>query len=228
MSVGFIKLHRQITEWEWYSDVNTSRLFLHLLVTSNFKDKKWRGIEIKRGQIITSLQNLSDETSLSLRSIRTSLNKLKSTGEVTCKTTNRFSCITLTKYDSYQDKESIATHQTTRQVTNKRQSNDNQTTTTKEGKEGKEGKNINNDRFTQFWNLYDYKKSKPKAISAYEKALKVDNHDNIIIGVNAYIKARGVDKQFWKHPTTWLNNQSWLDEHCATKQLTKSKYGTQW
>lgn len=143
MCVGFIKLHRKITEWEWYSDINATRLFIHLLITANFEDKKWKGISIKRGQIVTSLANLSKETSLSVRSIRTALNKLKSTNELTSKTTSKFTILTLVNYGLYQDKEKIATSKTTSKTTNERQTNDKQTTTTKEGKEIKEGKEDN-------------------------------------------------------------------------------------
>lgn len=32
-------------------------------------------------------------------------------------------------------------------------------------------------------------------------------------GVEAYKKARGLDTQYWKHPTTWLNAHAWNDEH---------------
>ena len=31
---GWIKIHRKITEWEWYDDVNTFRLFMHLILKS--------------------------------------------------------------------------------------------------------------------------------------------------------------------------------------------------
>jgi len=80
---GWIKIHRKMLEWEWYNDNNTKILFLHLLLTANHKDKKWQGKIIKRGQKITSIQHLADETNLTVQQIRTSLNKLKSTGEIT-------------------------------------------------------------------------------------------------------------------------------------------------
>lgn len=35
---GWLKLHRQITEWEWYDDANTFRLLIHLLIMANSKD----------------------------------------------------------------------------------------------------------------------------------------------------------------------------------------------
>jgi len=61
---GFIKLHRQLKEWEWYTDNNVKSLFLHCLLSANFKEKKWQGKTIKRGQFITSLNHLSIETGM--------------------------------------------------------------------------------------------------------------------------------------------------------------------
>lgn len=87
-------------------------------------------------------------------------------------------------------------------------------------------KEINNERFEEFWNLYDYKKSKPKAMLAYEKAIKIDSHENILNGVKAYIKARGNDKQYWKHPTTWLNAHAWQDEY-STKNNKHNNFEEQ-
>ena len=30
-TAGQILLHRKIVEWEWYTDINTCRLFIHML-----------------------------------------------------------------------------------------------------------------------------------------------------------------------------------------------------
>lgn len=99
---GWIKIHRKIINWEWYDDINTKVLFLHLLLTANHQNKKWRGQIIKRGQKITSLSHLSKETGLSLQQIRTSLNKLKSTNEITIKSTSKYTLISIEKYSDYQ------------------------------------------------------------------------------------------------------------------------------
>jgi hypothetical protein len=99
---GWIKLHRQLTDWEWYSDVNTSRLFIHLLLVANHKDGKWRGIEIKRGQRLTSLSKLADETNLSVKNIRTAIKRLKSTNEVASLSNAQHTVFTVVNYDSYQ------------------------------------------------------------------------------------------------------------------------------
>jgi len=83
MDSGFIKIYRLFLEWEWYDDINTSRLFLHLLLKANFKDKKWHGIDVKRGEILTGRKELSKQTGLSEQQVRSSLNKLKSTSGLT-------------------------------------------------------------------------------------------------------------------------------------------------
>ena len=53
MSNGWIKIHRQIIEWEWYDEPNVMRLFLHLLLKANHKDKNYRGKVIKKGMLLT-------------------------------------------------------------------------------------------------------------------------------------------------------------------------------
>jgi len=81
MNHGWIKLHRSLLDWEWYDDVNVTRLFLHCLFKANHKDKKYRGSVVKRGTFLTGRDLLAVETGLSVRQVRTSLSKLKSTNE---------------------------------------------------------------------------------------------------------------------------------------------------
>ena len=100
---GFILLHRKITEWEWYSNPNTFRVFLHCLLMANFTDGRFEGQEIKRGQFVTSLPSLSKQTCLSVQQVRTALDHLKSTGEITDISTSKYRVITVVKYDDYQD-----------------------------------------------------------------------------------------------------------------------------
>lgn len=137
---GFIKLHRKMEEWEWAKEPNTFVLFIHLLLLASWKDSRWQGQSIVRGSLITSLGHLATITGLSVRSVRTSLDHLKSTGEVTTRTTNRFTVITLTNYSFYQDDDSESTSKMTSQVTNNQQTTDKQPTTSEEYKEYKEGK----------------------------------------------------------------------------------------
>ena len=129
MKNGWIKIHDNLLNWEWYDDINTKTLFLHLLLMANWKDKKWHGILIKRGSFVTSLGKLANQTGLSVQNVRTSLNKLKSTHEITSKTTNKYTYITINNFNDYQE--------TTNKLTNNQQTTNKQLTTTEEGKKDK-------------------------------------------------------------------------------------------
>ena len=134
---GFIFLHRKISDWEWYSDANTMRLFIHCLIKANYKDKQWHGILIKKGSFITSYEKLSIELGLTIRQIRTAIDKLKTTSEITYQSTNQYSIISINNWNKFQEDN----RQNDNQMTIKRQTNDKQmTTTNKENKENKENK----------------------------------------------------------------------------------------
>ena len=140
MNTGFVKLHRKMTEWEWYDDANTFRLFFHFIIKANFKDKHWRGITVKRGSFITGYDKLSQELKLSKQQIRTSIAKLKSTGEITHQATNAYSVVTLINYDSYQDRDAIKAAQATPQTTVEQHSDNIPITPTKNVKNEKKEK----------------------------------------------------------------------------------------
>ncbi|WP_204273718.1 conserved phage C-terminal domain-containing protein [Draconibacterium mangrovi] len=99
---GFVKIFRNLTEWEWYHDVNTSRVFIHLLLTANFEETCYRGIVIPKGSVVTGRKALAKELFMSEQEVRTSLNKLKSTNEITIKATSRYSVVTICKWVDYQ------------------------------------------------------------------------------------------------------------------------------
>lgn len=121
---GWICLQRKFLEWEWFDDAVMVKLFIYLLLKAYFEPRKWRGIEIGRGQIITGRHQLSAETHLSEQQIRTGLRKLESTGEITLQSTNKFTIITISNYAKYQDID--IDKQPTTQPSNNQQSTNNQ------------------------------------------------------------------------------------------------------
>lgn len=104
MGKGWICLHRKMLDWEWFSDPSVAHLFIYLLLAANYEDKKWHGILVPKGSLITSRAHLSAETGLSEKQVRTALNKLVSTGEVASKTTNKYTLLTVNNYSLYQDR----------------------------------------------------------------------------------------------------------------------------
>lgn len=142
-------------EWEWYTDVNTKTLFLHCLLRANWKAGSWKGINYLPGEFITSLPSLAEESGLSIQQVRTSLNKLISTGEITSKTTDSVTGKTLTKnriisinnWGAYQNDNSQTNSQTNRksnrQATGQQQDSNSRYKNIKNNKEDKKNKENN-------------------------------------------------------------------------------------
>lgn len=99
---GFIKLYRSLLKWEWYDDINTKTVFLHLLLTVSIEDSKWHGIEVKRGSRISSYAKLAEETRLTAKQVRTAISHLESTGEVARYKHPKFTVFAIKNYDLYQ------------------------------------------------------------------------------------------------------------------------------
>jgi hypothetical protein len=122
---GYIKLFNRFLYWEWYTNQNTKAVFLHILLKANYKPKRWQGLTIQRGQLVTSLKSLSQELGLNIGQIRTALNNIQNSKEITRKTTNKYTIITVCKYECYQGSNQANNTQndtqTTRKTTNEQQ-----------------------------------------------------------------------------------------------------------
>ena len=140
---GWIKLHRKITDWEGWDDHNTTRLFIYLITKANHRDKSWRGIEIKRGQFISSLDKLVKETGISSQRIRTALKRLKATNEITSESTSQYTKYIVNNYDLYQYDQQENNTPDNKQLTHNQQTNNIQSTTTNNVKKEKKDKNVN-------------------------------------------------------------------------------------
>ena len=205
---GWIKLHRSLIDWEWYTDHNTSRLFIHCLLRANHTDHEWRGIFIKRGSFYTSLNTLSSETGLSLRQIRTSFDKLILTGELTSSGMARGRMITIHEYDSYQDGDRLNGSQ----MTGKRQADDRVATTNKNDKKEKNDNkdSLRDSEFDQVWALYGKKGNKKTSKAKYLKLSETVIQD-LLNHIPVYVLSTP-DKQYRKNFETYLNQEVWNDE----------------
>lgn len=154
---GFIKIYRKLLEWEWYSDANTTKLFLHCLLKANWEEKRWHGFIIQPGQFVTSLKQLAVESGLSVKQVRTALEHLESTGELVGNSASKTAgkgqeegqdkklprgrIITIQNWDAYQGEGKESGNERANKWAGKRQAKGKQRATTKEYKELKEVKN---------------------------------------------------------------------------------------
>ena len=177
---GFIKLHRQIMEWEWYQDANTKAVFIHLLLNACYDECRFMGQPVNRGQYMTSLARLSRDLNISVRQVRTAITRLEKTGEIDTLATNKSTLVTILNYGSYQ----IDDSNKKKKATSKRQTADTQVTDINKKERKEEEKNTNTTLFEQvskekIWATQvamQYHTSLSKVMNALEK---FHNHLNI-------------------------------------------------
>lgn len=165
---GFIKLWRSVTLSDWWHDINTSRLWEVLLIYANWQDTEWQGKTIKRGQLFTSIGNLSELSHLTIQQTRTALNHLKRTNNITIESTNKGSLITVVNYDFWQGESEKTTSESTSTLTDEATSEPTSKLTT-----NKEYKNTKNDKNNN-WAVVDL----IELLSIEEIKALYDNYEN--------------------------------------------------
>jgi len=229
---GWIKLHRKILDWEWASDPIMMRVWLQLLFDANYEPKRWKGITVDRGQLIFGRIAFAEKCGISERQIRTAMERLKSTNELTIKTTNRFSLVTITKYELYQFADDEATSKTTSQMSNKRPANDQQTTTPKELKKERSKETISlvdseekparkkDDYawFDELWKAYPRKEGKSGVSNKAKDEIKKTGLDVVMSSIVKYRnKIEGKDPQYTMLGSTFFNGRykDYIDDTCV-------------
>jgi spore germination protein YaaH len=82
----------------------------------------------------------------------------------------------------------------------------------KESKEKKRKEDIYANEFAQFWLIYPRKLDKKKALAKFKTVRKNHSLETILEGTKKYAQqVKDTDKQFIKHPSTFLNNESFVD-----------------
>ena len=156
--MSFIKLSRKLLSWGWKDDPNMVALWIEILLQANWYDTEWHGRKYEKGSFPTSIAKLAENTGLSVQTVRTCLNRLKSTNEITIEATKAGTKISVVKYSLYQGYDDDA-NKATNKVSNNHLTNDQQTANnTIRKKERKKYKNI-----------YIYDSSENKNVSEEEE-----------------------------------------------------------
>jgi hypothetical protein len=203
---GWIKLHRKITDWEWFEDKNTFIVFITLLLMANHKEKKYKGIVVKVGTIVTGRDILARQTKLSVQQIRTALNKLKLTNEITIETSSQGTVIEIVNYKKYQ--------LTTNEITIKQPINNHQTTTN--NNVNKDNKNI----YRHFGHLFITESEVKKLLEIYN----ISQVDNILNDIENY-KGNTKYKSLYLTAIKWLQKNQPTSEGVSPEELKARKHG---
>jgi len=141
MAEGWVRLHRVCIENNWLKNHKLWVFWTYCLLKASYRDYvpkiKFQNIPIKAGEFIFGLHRAAEDTGLSVQSIRTCIDYLKKSKNLTIKTTNKFSVVTITNWTLYQSDED----ESTSNPTNKQQTSNKQVTTYNNNKNNKNNKN---------------------------------------------------------------------------------------
>lgn len=99
---GFVKDYRSTLDWEWFTDVNTAHLWEYIRLRVNYEDSTYRGITIRRGEMLESIRKMAANTGLTVRNVRTALNHLLNSKQITCQVTQYGLLINAVNYAKFQ------------------------------------------------------------------------------------------------------------------------------
>jgi 23S rRNA A1618 N6-methylase RlmF len=207
---GWIKIHRKFLDWQWFKKPEAVQLFIYMLLKANHKDGNWQGHEIKKGQFITSAQTISNDTKLSLQVVRTLLKKFELTNEIIVKSTNKFTMLTICKYECYQDESNT----TNKQLTNKQQTTNKQLTTNKNEKNNKE--NI----YREFQHLFITEDEVKKLLDKHT----ITQINNVLNDIENY-KQNTKYKSLYLTAVKWLQKNEPTSEGISPEEIKARKYG---
>ena len=79
---GWIKISRDIADWQHYQEPSVVMVFLDLLLHANYEDSWFRGIRVKRGENVNSIRTMAQRLGMSTNTVQSALRKLVESGEI--------------------------------------------------------------------------------------------------------------------------------------------------
>jgi len=167
MNSGYIKLHRKILDNPLVMKSSDHfAIWMYLLL--NAAHKKYdtligsERVTLNPGQLVTGRKKIAKDLKINESKVQRILKLFQNCQQIEQQTNNLCRVISILKWDDYQ--------QSNIQMNNERTLY----------KNTKNIKNIYIDQFNEFWNVYNKKVSKPKAITAYNRAMKKVDHQTIM------------------------------------------------
>ncbi|HDK7612887.1 helix-turn-helix domain-containing protein [Staphylococcus aureus] len=71
---------------------------------------------------------------------------------------------------------------------------------------------VTHEQFEEWWKLYNKKKDKKMSFTKFKSCLKKHSFEQIMQGTREYLKTI-TDKQYQKHPKTFLTNESYMNDY---------------
>ncbi len=237
---GWIKLHRCSFEKDWLKNHNMWVFWTYCLLKANHKKGiivfNGKEVELNPGQFIFGINKACEEINLTPQKIRTVLKKLKKMENITIKSTNKYSIISITNWEIYQSDEEESNNQTNKQITFKQHSNNIQITTNKNVKNVKNEKNEkkkteifhdkNIESFKKLFDTFGHGNEKSAFNAFCEKQdVIMKNFKMVLQAAEIECKTRPAEEEqrkYKKQLTNWILNECWNDTVYKKNKIQKT------
>ena len=226
MNRGYIKLWRKSLESPTWDNPNVWRLWCWCLMKAAHKQVKlligFKELILEPGQLIFGRKKCAIETGISEQTVRTCLQALKSTSNITIKSTNRFSIISIINWDSYQVNEYEINQQKDQQITNNQPATNQQLTT---NNNVKNVKNIIGPAKQRRQLPEDFSLSENLTAFAAKLGLNSNRVNEVFAQFTDYHRSRGTRMLDWTAAwRTWVRNERKFQKQPFQKSVESASY----
>lgn len=212
---GWVKFHRQAIENGWLRNHRLWVFWSYCLLKASHKPTNvmigYQQVALETGQFIFGREKAAKELRMTVKQLRTCLTSLKTANNLAVKTTNKFSIITIVKWNTYQNEEEEKGQQKGQQVGSRGASKGPAKGHIQEGEEEK-NKTLS-EFFEKLWEAYPRKDGRKVAERHYNATVKNESDmERINLALGNYlnnIEVNKTDQKFIKTGATWFNN--WTD-----------------
>lgn len=251
MHRGFICSWRKSFDSDVTRNVNVWYFWSWCLHRACYQEQKaimnFQEIILQPGQLIFGRKKAAEDMPLSEQEIRTCIRFLEKIGNLTIKSTNRYSIITITNWAIYQDKDQRINQHINQQLASKQPATNQQLTTYNKDKQLEQLKTIPpisptggkkkrssglslelQESFSRFWMTYPRHESK---ITAEKAWLKISPQNGLVEIICAAVEKFKKTSKWQKDngeyipmPSTFLNQRRWEDETISPQSSLDIEY----
>ena len=121
--------------------------------------------------------------------------------------------LTVLNYDKYQESRNGSYHQPDHQPDQLRTSCGPVADPNNKERKKERKKEDYSPEFLAWYSAYPRKEAKGYAVKAYDKAIQISTHQELVAGAQSYAKSVATkEMQYIKLPATWLNGRCWEDD----------------
>lgn len=107
---SWVKLHRQILEWEHFGEPTVLQVWVCLLALTKPRQHRVHGVYVHPNEVLISYRDMHEITGLAIGTVKSAIDKLRNTGEISVQlVSGAGTLVRIEKFQQYQSKKRVST-----------------------------------------------------------------------------------------------------------------------